>query len=89
MKHILGLRKRKKDSIRKDATELPNPQPSPKPEWNENLGSPSKVYTLFLCLDTMPQIETEEPIFLASRDSNRVSSSFKSGKRCDKQSGPN
>jgi len=70
MKHILGLGKRKKDNIKKDATELPNPQPSPKPEWNENLGSPSKVYTIFFPLDTMPQSETEEPTFLASRDSN-------------------
>jgi hypothetical protein len=70
MKHILGLGKRKKDSIKKDATEPPNPQPSPRPEWNENLESPSKVCTIFFPLDTIPQIETEESTFLASRDSN-------------------
>jgi len=70
MKHILGLGKRKKGSIKKDATELPNPQPSPRPEWNENLESPSKVCTIFFPLDTMPQIETEESTFLASRDPN-------------------
>ena len=70
MKHIFGFGKRKKENIKKDATERPNPQPFPKPEWNENLGSPSKVYTTFFPLDTMPQIETEEPTFLASRDPN-------------------